>query len=74
MSALLYESYLNQLGINFRFHHYFRPSPFFSFFLQALQDSRHYGELLEFQDYQKKLLSTQLAALEELMGEAQAVL
>lgn len=40
----------------------------------ALQDSRHYGELLEFQDYQKKLLSTQLAALEELMGEAQAVL
>jgi hypothetical protein len=42
--------------------------------LQALQDSRNYGQLLNFEDYQKKLLSTQLAALEEHMGEAQVVL
>jgi len=49
-----------------------RPLNFLS--LQALQDSRNYGQLLEFEDYQKKLLSTQLVAVEELMGEAQAVL
>jgi hypothetical protein len=42
--------------------------------LQALQDSKNYGQLLDFENYQKKLLSAQLAALEELMGEAQAVL